>query len=58
MKYLNEHAPDTHAALMRVSLQTGLSLNRLNSPDSFSDEEYARVEESVRRVLGVDSINL
>jgi hypothetical protein len=58
MKYLNEHAPDTHAALMRVSLQTGLSLNRLNSPDSFSDEEYARVEESVRRILGVDSINL
>jgi hypothetical protein len=58
MKYLNEHAPDTHAALMRVSLQTGLSLNRLNTPDSFSDEEYARVEESVRRILGVDSINL
>lgn len=58
MKVLEERTPDTHAALMRVSLQTGLSLNRLNSPESFSDEEYARVEESVRRVLGVDSIKV
>jgi hypothetical protein len=58
MKVLAERTPDTHAALMRVSLQTGLSLNRLNSPEGFSAEEYARVEESVRRILGVDSIKL
>lgn len=53
MKYLEEHAPDTHAALLRVSLQTGLPLTRLRSPDSLSDAEYTKVAESVRLIVGV-----
>lgn len=53
MKYLEDHAPDTHAALLRVSLQTGLPLTRLRSPDSLSDAEYTKVSESVRLIVGV-----
>ena len=53
MKYLEDHAPDTHAALLRVSLQTGLPLTRLRSPDSLSDAEYNKVSESVRLIVGV-----
>lgn len=53
MKYLEEHAPDTHAALLRVSLQTGLPLTRLRSPDNLSDAEYTKVAESVRLIVGV-----
>lgn len=53
MKYLEDHAPDTHAALLRVSLQTGLPLTRLRSPDSLSDAEYSKVAESVRLIVGV-----
>lgn len=53
MKYLEDHAPDTHAALLRVSLQTGLPLTRLRSPDSLSDAEYNKVAESVRLIVGV-----
>lgn len=57
IKYLDQHAPDTHAALLRVSLQTGLPLTLLRMPDSLSDDEFAQVEESVRRILGVDQLN-
>ena len=57
IKYLDAHAPDTHAALLRVSLQTGLPLTLLRMPDSLSDDEFAQVEESVRRILGVDQLN-
>ncbi|MEM9490859.1 MAG: hypothetical protein AAGC55_17055, partial [Myxococcota bacterium] len=57
IQYLDAHAPDTHAALLRVSLQTGLPLTLLRMPDSLSDDEFAQVEESVRRILGVDQLN-
>ncbi len=57
IKYLDAHAPDTHAALLRVSLQTGLPLTLLRMPDSLSPEEFAQVEESVRRILGVEQLN-
>ena len=57
IKYLDAHAPDTHAALLRVSLQTGLPLTLLRMPDSLSDDEFAQVEESVRRILGVEQLN-
>lgn len=57
LKYLDTHAPDTHAALLRVSLQTGLPLTLLRMPDSLSEDEFAQVEESVRRILGVDQLN-
>lgn len=56
--YLGEHTGDTHAALLRVSLQTGLPLTRLREPEKLSEEEYAKVEESVRLILGVEQLNL
>lgn len=58
MKYLDEHAPDTHAVLLRVSVQTGLSVERLRAPGTLTDTELGQVEEAVRRILGVDQINL
>ena len=56
MKFLDENAPDTHAALLRVSLQTGLPLTLLRTPDNLSDAEYQKVSESVRLILGVKEI--
>jgi len=40
-----------------VSLHTGLPLRLLGMPDSLSDDEFAQVEESVRRILGVEQLN-
>lgn len=56
LAYLDEHAPDTHAALLRVSLQTGLPLSVLETPERLSDDEFAQVAASVRRILGVEHL--
>jgi hypothetical protein len=58
MRYLDDHAPDTHAALLRVSLQTGLPLALLRTPDKLSEEQFVQVEESIKRILGVERLNL
>jgi|GEM_PF-1478551 len=58
LDYLDEHAPDTHAALLRVSLQTGLPLSLLKTPGRLSGEEFDQVTASVRRILGVEQLPL
>ncbi|MGH1348314.1 MAG: hypothetical protein ACRBN8_42560 [Nannocystales bacterium] len=56
--YLDDNAPDTHAALLRVSLQTGLPLSLLKTPERLSGEEFDQVTASVRRILGVEQLPL
>ncbi len=58
LAYLDEFAPDTHAALLRVSLQTGLPLSLLKSPEKLSGDEFEQVTASVRRILGVEQLPL
>ncbi len=58
LDYLGAHAPDTHAALLRVSLQTGLPLSRLESPDELTSQEFEQVAQSVQRILGLETLTL
>lgn len=58
LAYLDENAPDTHAALLRVSLQTGLPLSLLKNPDELSATEFTQVTQSVQRILGVEQLAL
>ncbi len=58
LEYLDQNAPDTHAALLRVSLQTGLPLSLLKTPGRLSGEEFDQVTASVRRILGVEQLPL
>lgn len=58
LEYLDANAPDTHAALLRVSLQTGLPLSLLKTPERLSGEEFDQVTASVRRILGVEQLPL
>ena len=58
LDYLDGNAPDTHAALLRVSLQTGLPLSLLKTPERLSGEEFDQVTASVRRILGVEQLPL
>ncbi len=58
IEYLDANAPDTHAALLRVSLQTGLPLSLLKSPDELSSAEFEQVTQSVQRILGVEQLAL
>jgi predicted regulator of Ras-like GTPase activity (Roadblock/LC7/MglB family) len=58
LEVLDRYAPDTHAALLRVSLQTGLPLSLLRAPDRLSSEEFEAVASSVRRILGLERLDL
>ena len=52
LAYLDAHADDAHLALLRVSLQTGLSVETLRDPQNLGDDEVDFVAASVRRILG------
>ena len=52
LAYLDAHAEDAHIALLRVSLQTGLSVETLRDPENLTDDEVDFVAASVRRILG------
>lgn len=51
---LQAQTVDSHSALLRVSLQTGLPLALLRRPETLSAQELEQGEDSVRRILGVD----
>ncbi|MEQ9502355.1 MAG: hypothetical protein RIT81_36125 [Deltaproteobacteria bacterium] len=58
LEYLERNAADTHAALLRVSLQTGLPMSLLRTPDSLSEAELESVAASVRQILGVQTLGI
>ena len=58
LQFLERNAPDTHAALLRVSLQTGLPMALLRAPESLSEAELESVSTSVRQILGVQSLGV
>lgn len=58
LDYLGRYAPDTHAAMLRLSLQTGLPMALLQQPDDLSDTEFTAVASSVQRILGLDRLSL
>jgi hypothetical protein len=56
LDYLERYAPDTHAALLRVSLQTGLPLALLRDPDRLADDEFNQVIGAARQILGLEHL--
>lgn len=58
LAYLEKNAADTHAALLRVSLQTGLPMTLLKTPERLSVAELESVSASVRQILGVQTLGL
>lgn len=56
IEQLESEAPDKHAALQRLSLQTGYPLEVLQKPDSLTDEQANTVEAAIKRILGKDTL--
>ena len=54
--FLQRYAPDPHAVLLRLALQTGITLDKINAPQSLRPEEGAVIEESIREILGLESL--
>ena len=53
VEFLERYAPDPHAVLLRVSLRTGLALDRLRDASSLSAPEVESVERVACQLLGL-----
>lgn len=58
LDYLKRYAPDPHAALLRVSLRTGLPMDLLDHPETLSDPQTDAVAASVRDLLGLEELHV
>ncbi len=56
--YLKRYAPDPHAALLRLSLRTGLPMDVLGHPEALNEEQTATVAATVRDLLGLEELNV
>lgn len=56
IEQLQNEAHDKHAALQRLSLQTGYPLEVLEKPAELTEEQTVAVEAAVKRILGKDEL--
>ncbi len=56
--YLRRYAPDPHAALLRVSLRTGIPMDVLNAPEAFTEAQTSLVANTVRDILGLEELHV
>lgn len=58
LEFLERYAPDPHAVMMRVSLQTGISADQLENADALSAEDAQAVEDAVKNILGLAHLSI
>lgn len=58
LEFFRRYAPDPHASMLRLSLRTGISLERLESPEAFDDTQVEVLAASVRDILGQDNVGV
>ncbi len=57
VEYLERYAPDPHAVLLRLSLQTGLPIEQLQRPEELGESDADNMEIGIRNILGLDTIS-
>jgi len=58
VEFLNRYAPDPHAVMLRVSLRNGIPLEDLERPERLRDEQVEALEETTRKILGLQTLNI
>jgi predicted regulator of Ras-like GTPase activity (Roadblock/LC7/MglB family) len=58
IELLKRRVPDAHAALLRLSLRTGISVEALDHADRLDDSQVELVEASVRDILGHEQLSV
>ncbi len=58
MDFVNRYAPDPHAAILRISVRTGLTVEQLEAAADLSEEAVERVEKAAQRILGLQEIKV
>lgn len=54
--FLLRYAPDSHTALHRAALKSGLSVDSLREPEQLTDAEVGRFEQAVCDILGLETL--
>jgi predicted regulator of Ras-like GTPase activity (Roadblock/LC7/MglB family) len=57
-EFLEKYAPDPHAALARVALRTGISVELLRKGDGLEVAQLDAFEQSVKDILGLDHLTV
>jgi hypothetical protein len=57
-EFLTRYAPDTHTALHRAALRSGIALDVLRTPEYLAPSQVELFERSVCDILGLESLNL
>ncbi len=58
MQYVLRYAPDAHTVLQRVALRSRIPMQQLESPEGLSDEQCQSLEQVVKELLGLETLNL
>jgi len=58
VEFLQKYAPDSHAALQRVALRTGIELDVLKRPETLDAASIELVEDAVKDILGLDKLSI
>lgn len=58
LDFFRRYAPDPHAALLRLSLRTGIPVDLLEAPDALDDAQVDAIADSIRDILGQDPVGI
>ncbi len=58
LEFLHRYAPDPHVSLLRLSLRTGISLERLDRPELLTNEQVESMAASVRDIIGQEQLGI
>ncbi len=58
LEYLQRYAPDPHVSLLRLSLRTGIALERLDRPELLTNEQVEAMAASVRDIIGKEQLGI
>jgi len=58
VEFVRRYAPDPHAAILRISVRTGLTTEQLDAAEELQAADVEKIEAAARRILGLTQINL
>ncbi len=58
LDFFRRYAPDPHAALLRLSLRTGIPVDLLEAPDALDDAQVDAIADSIRDILGQETVGI
>ncbi len=54
LDYLENQSPDPHASRLRISLQTGITIDQLEEPEGLTHDQVALLEQAICDIMGLD----